>query len=100
MKKIFLIGLLVFPTFAFGQSISFDDIDFDRILSCDHGDLACEADLVMTRLLVQELLTQIVAAQLADNSDAYWLDRSYLEELEDNPLDEGRKKTFRIVGQK
>ena len=37
-----------------------------------------------------------MAAQLADNSDAYWLDRSYLEELEDNPLDEGRKKTFRI----
>ena len=102
MKKITIIVLFVFPAITWGQSISLENIDLERILSCEETDAVCLAELETTRALVLALITQIVAIQMAEqltvdiDPDAYWLTNEYADELLTDPLRSGRSKTFRL----
>lgn len=99
MKKILWGTLFLCPALVWGQSLSLENIDIESALSCDRTTIQCQVEIETTKQLVQALLVQILAAQLAgdvSNETPYWLEKDYLDELEENPLKRGRTKTFRL----
>lgn len=94
---------LAFPFVSFAQSVeievSLEDFDFESALSCNQSLLACQLERETTKRLVEELLRQILEAQLVEQmteGDGYWTEESYRESLEETPLDEGRTRMFDV----
>ena len=99
MKKIFVLTLAVCaPVWVWGQSVTVSGVDIARVLECDRSTVSCQAQLEETRLLVQTLISQVLAAQLAGqlpaDSDVYYMHQSYLDQLQETPLRENRISRF------
>jgi|GEM_PF-6497891 len=109
MKKIYLTILFICtPVLSFGQSIDLsviENFDVQAATSCDPASPACQKQIADLQALIVVLLQQIVALNLADNTDVdtqssstpYYEESEYVNEYKKTPnLSSSREKSFSV----
>jgi hypothetical protein len=78
--------------------ITIDIGSLEQIQNCEASLAECEQKIQRVQLLVQTLLRQIIESQYPDlpEGDEYYKQESYLEDLDEYPLEVGDRKEFDV----